>query len=201
MFLFANRFFEQLMNYRVLWARSHVGSGKTLVCTAICDHLLRTGDFRGVVSNIPHKFPVPKDGTLFDCVCMLDEAHLFIDSRTFGSNNKEYGGLARHCRSIWLFPSVWPVDVRNRCMWVERSWRLGTLAWGYYGGVDLGYTQENFAFVLWRPSEYFTFYDTAAIPSDDGGLSVLWARTSEQLKARTRERMQAIYREMGIADE
>ena len=199
MFIGAGQFFELLFNYRVLWIRGRVGSGKTLLGAAITDYLInKSKDFRSVVCNIPHQFPVPVDGTLFDTVCFLDEAHLFIDSRTFGSNPKEYGGLARHVRSVWLFPSVYPVDTRLRCLWCERTWGIGNLVWGYAGGADLGYVKEDFSFMLWRPSRYFGMYDTAAIPFDDGGLSVLWKRTSDILRARTEERMKAIYQAMGI---
>lgn len=199
MFIGAALFFELLLQYRVLWARGRVGSGKTLLCAAITDYLInKTGDFRAVVCNIPHRFPIPRDGTLFDTVCFLDEAHLFIDSRTFASNPKEYGGLARKVRSVWLFPSVYPIDSRLRALWVERTWRLGNWLWAYEGAVDLGYAQEMFRFKLWKPSKFFGLYDTAAIPFDDGGLSLLWTRTSDVLKERTKVRMAAIYAAMGL---
>jgi hypothetical protein len=176
-FFFAADFFELLLAYRTLWIRGRLGGGKTLLAFAIADHLLKLGTFVNVASNVPHDYDRPV-ASIRRSVVVLDEAHQVLDSRAYGKNDKSYGAYARKTDCIWLFPSVFPIDVRQRSLFVERVWALGDLLWIYKGGLELGYAAgEQFSFWLWRPSLYYGKYATRFIPAGDAGILELWQRT------------------------
>ena len=198
MFLGSADFFENLMLFRTLWIRGRLGGGKTLLAFAIAKHLIDAGDFYGVISNIPHTLRYPTDGTMFDCIVILDEAWQFADSRDFKTNPREYGAFARKGRTLWLYPSVIPVDARMRYMFVEPTWKIGHLLWGYRGGIDIGYCNTEFAFALFRPSKYFGLFSTTAVPFADGGVTELWKNTMAILQRETQEEMAAMRAAMGL---
>lgn len=198
MFISADLFFQHLLFTKVLWIRGLLGSGKTLLAFAIADYLLRTGDYRAVVANIPHVLRIPTDGTVENCICLLDEAHEFIDSRTFQTNSKDYGAYARKLDCLWLFPSVNPIDVRVRSLFCERVLKLGNLLWWYKGGLEISYTKLELSFGLFKPSKYFGLYDTRSIPFSDGGVSFLYNRTVSLRRAETEANMIESLAMMGV---
>jgi len=188
MFLLADDFLMNVLFFRNVWLRGRLGGGKTLLAVALADYLINTShDFCYCVANFPVRLPAPPDRTLFDTVVIFDEAWAVIDSRDFQRNAREYGAYARKFRSVWLYPSVHPPDVRVRTLYAERIFRFEYLPfglWVYKWAVNLGYVSEDGYFALVRPEAYFSMYDTDFVPDADGGISVFWRNTLAVIRQR-----------------
>lgn len=185
MFIFADRFFEYLRDTRSLWIRGALGRGKTLLSVALADHFLLRGWIRGVYANFPVKLcpPDPVDGygyLYYDSMIILDELWREADARDFSRNDRYYAGFARKIRSIWLYPSVTPLDSRLRSFFVERvnffPFLPGSPAvyrWEY----ELGYGQDSGHFVLMFCDRYFSMYRSDYIPVEYGLFKKIWDNT------------------------
>jgi len=139
---------------------------------------------------------------------LFDEAWIELDNRTSMRNDRSYGAFARKFDNYWVLPSVLGLDKRVAPLSVERIGRwsipllkdalrvlrdvpvlgklfigpLGWLSeeiWVYKWYLNMGYQEDSGTFWLVYPTSYFTDYDTRYVPTTDGGISKLWARTLE----------------------
>lgn len=206
-----DRFLSDLLLARSAWIGGLQGGGKTLAAIAIADELYRRRMVKGVVANFEHDLPLPdwRETMMYETCAIIDEAHLLIDSRTASSNDKRIGAFARKTGVVWLYPSVYPVDVRQRVLKVFRTGRLmipglrglvqllrripiinwlvrltpldwyGSEIWVYKYDLNVGYMDSSGVFWIVRPEEYFGRYNTKYVPVDDAGILELYNVTYE----------------------
>jgi len=187
----ADEFLYNLLAYRILWIRGRLGGGKTLLAVALAQHLIERHGFRGVISNFPTALPqhpwreMHPDGRprgVRGAVCIWDEAGLFLDRRSFMTNDRGVGALLRKLDSVLLLPSVTPPDLRLSYFSVARDIRIGE-SWRYVWQLAMpGMRAETGTFWL-RPRSTYGMYDTRYIPVDDGGYMELWRATLTTLGA------------------
>lgn len=107
-----------------------------------------------------------------------------LDRRSFMSNPRNYGAFARKMDTIWLFPSVHPIDSRLSMFYCERT-SIYTIPifgqiWRYRWGMDTSYARISGAF-WFRPQSYFGIFDTKYIPTSDADIRLLWALTCYEM--------------------
>lgn len=174
MFLFASEFLENIVAWRSAWIAGRLGGGKTLLAVAIAKWLIDHKLAQGAWTNFPCS--LPRADSIANCVFILDESWQFIDARLSRSMYTLYGAWARKIGSFWLFPSIYPPDVRVRSVTVARALELiisPIPAWLYdYTtlATDRKGQPEKHSFLL-LPEPYFGLYDTTWIPTDDAGIS------------------------------
>lgn len=211
MFLFADSFFTSLTLFRLCWIRGRFGGGKTFLAVAIANELIKRGICDGAIANIPTRLKLPnwRKNLIRRTAIVFDEAWLYLDNRTSLTNDRSYGAFARKFETIWLLPSVIPLDKRVSFLAVERIFRinipvvgaifkhinripfLGRILreitwlfeefWVYRWQVSLGYVQESGWFVLSDLYRYRDMYLHKYVPSDDGDISELWKMSIEAL--------------------
>lgn len=189
----ATDFFYNLLAYRILWIRGRLGGGKTLLSFAIADYLIRERLVSGgVIANVPHCLKLhdwreeDEEGIrgIRGAVIIFDEAWEMLDRRSFMSNPRNYGAFARKMDTIWLFPSVHPIDSRLSMFYAERT-AIYTLPvfgqiWRYRWGMDTSYQRISGAF-WFRPQRFFGLFDTRYIPVSDADIRLLWALTCYEM--------------------
>lgn len=187
MFWGADGFFETLVFVWSCWMRGRLGGGKTLLAVAVAGELVKRGVCKGVMANFPVRLPRPKSGMLYDCAVIIDEMWQVADARDYQSNERRFGGFARKIRSFWLYPSVFPPDVRLRAFFAERVIQLPFLPgspWVYRWQFDLGYAEQGGRFLLVNPQQYFGTYPSDWIPDEDAsGFLAAWEKTVAFQKA------------------
>ena len=194
MFLGADEFFYNILAFRNLWIRGRLGGGKTLLAFAIADELIKRKLVRGgVVANVPHCLPlhdwreILEDGTrrgLRGAIIIFDEAWQIIDARNSMMNPRNYGAFARKMDTIWIYPSVYPIDKRQSYLYAERT-QIYTLPllgqiWRYRWALNLGYQDAKGGFWFF-PKKYFGIFDTKYIPTSDADIRYLWGLTSYEM--------------------
>jgi len=191
MLINADEFLYNLLAYRILWIRGRLGGGKTLLAVALAQHLIERHGFRGVISNFPtclpqhpwrESHPDGRPRGVRGAVAIWDEAGLFLDRRSFMTNDRGVGALLRKLDSVLLLPSVTPPDLRLSYFSVARDLRIGD-SWRYVWQLSMpGMRAETGTFWL-RPRSTYGMYDTRYIPVDDGGYMDLWRATLATLGA------------------
>jgi hypothetical protein len=208
----ADEFILQLMNVGEVWLAGLKGSGKSLVAVAIAEELIARDVVSGCISNMPVSLPLPdwRKLLLRDVAIILDEAHHFIDNRRSMFNDKGYGAQTRKLNILWIFPSVYPIDVRMRSMRVQRVSRMsipgvrvliqllrhvpvlgwlirrtaidwfGSEIWVYQWDLDLLYTKGQGRFWLVKPEQYYLKFDTSYGSPTDAGILDLFQATMEE---------------------
>ena len=194
MFIGAEEFFYNILAFRNLWIRGRLGGGKTLLAFAIADELIRRKMTPGgVIANVPHRLPLHDwrtqmpDGTvrgIRDAIIIFDEAWQIIDARNSMANPRNYGAFARKMNTIWIYPSVYPIDRRQSYLYAERV-QIYTLPllgqiWRYRWALNLGYQDAKGGF-WFKPEQYFGIFDTKYIPTSDADIRYLWGLTSFEM--------------------
>jgi hypothetical protein len=201
---------------KMVWFCGRLGGGKTLAAVLLADHLFNNGMTTGTICNFPTDLDLPdwRTNLLRRCSYILDEAHLFVDSRRSMLNDKGYGAMGRKLETIAFFPSVYPIDVRLRALQVQRVNRVSVpglrmLAeflcwlpvigwvvsrtpiswfayeiWVYRYDLNLQYTESTGSFWIVRPDKYFNRFDTKYIPNGDAGILELFDMTVEDEAAK-----------------
>ena len=176
MFLFADQFLKLMVSFRVLWLAGRFGGGKTLLSFALSAWLYNNGYADRIYSNIPSPLCSDLDDTtkLWKSAMVLDEAWVLLDAREYSKNvSRTIGAFLRKYDLYLLLPSVFPVDVRFRSFYVQRTFNgmiLGLPLWVYSWRLNSGVSSDRGWFGLWMPQKFYGSYDTMATPSDDGGL-------------------------------
>lgn len=175
-FINGETFLALLANYRILWVKGGFGGGKSALAYKVAYELVKSGQFKYIVSNIKDIWSDPvesiewSENDTLDAVIILDEGGLFL---RFGRDVEEYLTLLRKLNIVVLIPSVLPPSTRVTffsCQRVMNLKRVGLPVWVMkwtlrYGEVN----QETFFWT--EPSEIFGVYDTKAPPNDDAGVS------------------------------
>ena len=133
-------FLRNLIGTRVLWLSGRYGGGKTLLAFALADWLIGNGYCKNCLSNIDHELPRLEAGERpWNTVIVFDESWILLDARDWDREvGRVFGAFLRKQNLYLLLPSVFPVDVRFRHFFVQRTVNfasLGIPAWVYTAGL------------------------------------------------------------------
>jgi hypothetical protein len=169
-FLGADIFLSNLTFYRLLSIEGRYGGGKTALATILAAYLLEAGYVDTVVSNVEINFAIKPEAPLKNSCIVMDEAWIYLSKRAAVF---EYAAFLRKFNHYLLMPSVWPPNRLLTRFSVERIFNcfsLGLPAWLYSWQVIRGNVKDRGKFLVWHPEAVFGYYDTDAIPADDGGI-------------------------------
>lgn len=164
---------------RTLFLTGRYGGGKTSFAFILASMLFRDGWVDSIHSNVPSVLCSPTFAPVNRCAFVIDEAHAFIDS---AKRAKEAAAYLRKWETYLLMPSVFPPHARLTSLWCQRVFNgyvLGLPLWVYKWSIKQHSVSEKGYFVLVKPDTVFGFYDTRAIPPDDGGLFFALEKTQE----------------------
>jgi hypothetical protein len=167
-------FLELLTFYRTCYLGGRYGSGKTLLAVALSGWLLSSGHVRQVVSNLPVAWASELNrGDMRDLCIVLDESWLYLQRRAAVAR---YAGFLRKFNHYLLLPSVFPVHRLLSFFAVRRLYNLypfGLPVWIYQWRIASmpGIPPDKGYFVVYDPVSLYGYYDTAYVPSDDGGIA------------------------------
>jgi hypothetical protein len=169
-FIGADIFLSNLTFYRLLSIEGRYGGGKTALATVLAAYLLEAGFVDTVVSNVEISFASKVVAPLRNSCIVMDEAWIYLSKRAAVF---EYAAFLRKFNHYLLMPSVWPPNRLLTRFSVERVFNLfsiGLPAWLYNWQVLRGEVKDRGRFLLWHPEAVFGYFDTDAIPADDGGI-------------------------------
>lgn len=194
-FLGADSFLGMVMAYRMVHIEGRFGGGKTALAVKIAERLLETGKVRYCISNIPIVWrddPAKvelREGKRADCVVVLDEAGLFLET---GREAKKFMAYLRKMNIVLVMPSVLEPAGVARMFSVQRTmtWTpLGIPLWWYNARLRYGRQKDSYSFGWWRPWEIFGIYDTEGAPDDDGGLYDYVKDWTKELQAASKSKV------------
>ena len=144
----ADSFFFQLIDSRICHIRGVLGGGKTSLAFMLAIFLREMRDeYPYVTTNIPCDTdiypPPPISNGIDDCIAIINEAGQYIGNRTWETNTTKFAEALRKFHTIVLAPSKAPLDVRLSELWVQPVFKMGSLAWFYYWGYELGKDRRN----------------------------------------------------------
>lgn len=174
---------EYITLFRVVWIGGRLGFGKTALSVYLMNSLIKMGFIDGVVSNFPTVIPVhwnKDDGMLHGRGIIYDEAWADLDSRSSMTNERSYSAYARKMGTVWIFPSVHPIDKRLRAVTIKPMYRsrfTGRVVWQYVISDDeKNPTTGKFSVDL---KTVYGMYATSYIPVGDCGIKDRFALSYE----------------------
>ena len=178
-----------LQNVRVMHIDGYFGSGKTALSFMIANELMKTGDYRYIISNIKSVWSddiqdvTLRDGVHADAIVILDEAGEFM--RTASQAN-EWISYLRKLRIVLILPSARPPAASVRALRVARVWdgfSIGLPLWNYKILLDTAYANEKTGFKWWFPNQIWGIYDTEGYPADESQKILDWIKSITQESA------------------
>lgn len=176
--LFADDFLDVLQFTRTLYITARTGGGKTHLAVTLAAWLLGSGLVDKVVSNIDCVFSELVQVPLKRAAIVLDESWIYLMNR---NDIFMYAGFVRKHDHFLLLPSVYPVHrlaMRFMCWRWYNLFTLGIHGWVYKWRNDRETEHDTGYFVLLNPEDGFGYYDSKAVPKDDGGIMDAVERTS-----------------------
>lgn len=175
-----------IMSYRCVYIGGGMGSGKTLVAYRLAWELLRTGQFRYLVSNGRNVWAnevgsvVPRanaDGQpqFLDAVIVLDEGGHIIEGAAHGAAMKAF---ARKLNIVVLVPSVEPPPANMRVLQMARTFNGAVfglpLQW-WSVTLSTRFFRGKYGFGVWRPQQMYGIYDTEDFTQDEDEIQAMLA--------------------------
>jgi len=187
-FIGGDNLLSYMETYRILWIWGRYGGGKTSLGYRIAYHLLQTGRFRYMFSNVkcvwnddPEKV-VYRDRQYVDAVFVLDEGGTFIKDVV---DLDQYTAFLRKMNIALIIPSIEPPPRGAQKLKVQMvfDWTtIGIPLWQYSMMLNFGEVKVKDRFFWYKPSEIWGVYDTNGVPLDDAGLAVYLARWTKNLQ-------------------
>jgi hypothetical protein len=168
---------QQIRDFRIVGIEGRYGSYKTALAFRLAYELVKTGEFRHVVANLPNSFQSDfkdiklrnnelGDPTFLDTVFILDEGGIFLDN---DREVKKFVAFLRKLNSILIIPSVLPLPQQAKVLTIARKndfQKIGLPWLRYRAYLNSGKTKEDYTFSWLFPSEIYGIYNTYATPAD-----------------------------------
>lgn len=168
---------QQIRDFRIVGIEGRYGSYKTALAFRLAYELVKTGEFRHVVANLPNAFQSDfkdihlrdnelGDPTFLDTVFILDEGGIFLDS---DKEIKKFVAFLRKLNCILIIPSVMPLPSTAKTLVIARKndfQKIGLPWLRYRAYLSSGRTKEDYTFSWLFPSEIYGIYNTYATPAD-----------------------------------